>query len=54
MTFKNRPNTSVDFNKIKEVYGVSRGLVEIPEGTRFVDLTFEAENYLSLKNTFQK
>ena len=54
VTFKYRPNTSVDFNKIKEVYGVSRGLVEIPEGTRFVDLTFEAEKLPQFKEYFSK
>lgn len=54
VTFKYRPNTSVDFNKIKEVYGVSRGLVEIPKGANFVDLTFQAEKLPQFKEYFSK
>ncbi len=52
VTFKYRPNTSVDFNKIKEVYGVNRGLVEVPKGSKFVDLTFEAEKLHQFKEYF--
>jgi hypothetical protein len=54
VTFKYRPNTSVDFNKIKEVYGVNRGLVEVPKGSKFVDLTFEAEKLPQFKEYFSK
>jgi len=54
VTFKYRPNTSVDFNKIKEVYGVNRGLVEIPKGANFVDLTFQAEKLPQFKEYFSK
>ena len=54
VTFKYRPNTSVDFNKIKEVYGVNRGLVDLPKNSKFVDLTFQAEELPQFKEYFSK
>jgi len=36
------------------VYGVNRGLVEVPKGSKFVDLTFEAEKLPQFKEYFSK
>ena len=54
ITFKYRPNTSVDFKNIKNVYGTSRGLVDTPPNSTFVDLTFQGRDVPEFKEYFNQ